>query len=390
MAKVSRFFPEIHISLCFLNSPCRINSATKFAYDKFPRVTKLVLFLGTQTDDLEPQIRNQCVPNLGFWRPLLNGESFPDLKSVQIYHHWASIPSQGANILKQANRCKQQDYGLNIGRDLGPCPGLEKLEEIILENPPELNGSILLEILNNPDSKAVNLKNLDLRFCNLEVHSLAFLLQQEIDTLTHFTLLIGMKETQDFTRHHPGEPSPHLCPLLRCFSKNLVYFRYAASCVCRELFFDKFEMHRLKEDGVRTKIGILGGASDSHIHIDRHAIRQIITSHRVSKALTYRNARIRSAMADAQARTSAINMVTSKINAELELDREEETRLRRINDSKTPWKRSIVAWSGLCDYLDTWDELQEAANMEEAGIEWVLTSKFWMLVLFMRILLIGG
>lgn len=367
-----------------MNSLCRRTSATNFANDTFPRVQKLVLYLGRNIES-NPDLPNDCAPNAGFWSPFLNGESFPDLKSIQIHHCLATNPVDGANIMDQAHHIGDQpqnhaypllrqehrpDRDLDGGESLGPCLGLEKLQEIFLESPPELNSFLLRQILDNQVSKASKLKKLELRFCNLETQSLAFLLEQEIPSLTHFTLLTNtsVREPSSFKSRDHGK-SPHLCSLMRRFSRDLVYLKYAASHVCRELFFDEFERHSLKHI---TRIHDVGNDTP----VDTHAIRQAIGRYRAKKALQYRNDRVDKATSEAQAKNPAINISTVRINTELDIDREEQARRRHIEDSRTRWKRSIICWSNLCDGINGWAELQLGADMGEVGVEWILTSRY--------------
>lgn len=68
-------------------------------------------------------------------------------------------------------------------------------QEVFLESVPELSPSTLGQILNNQASRAHNLKKLDIRFCSLDADSLYFLLQQQLDSLTHFTLFVPASST---------------------------------------------------------------------------------------------------------------------------------------------------------------------------------------------------
>ena len=319
---------------------------------------------------------------------------FPDLKSVEIHHFWAMVPPRGSNLINQAERCKyplssppEYQSGrynarhragtagqvLTEGGNIGPCPGLEHLEEIYLESPPELNSPLLMQILNNEASKAIRLRKLELRFCYIELQTIANLLQQEVVTLRHFTLLIGYEDSNGH-RDYPPKPVPHLCPLLREFSKNLVELKFAACHVCREFFFTEEEIQCLRLNGLTNNIASSRGATDDNINLDRHAIHQVITEHREKKISDYRNSRIVDAIAEAKRKKLSMLDSTVKINTELQLDRENAARSRQIKDSMSPWKRSIISWDGLCHGSDGWAELQEGANMEEEGVNWVLTS----------------
>lgn len=376
-------FPAIEISLCFINALCRFSSVINFATAVFPRVTKITLFLGRHDADvsdpgfpLSPQ--QGCTPNASFWRPFLNGDSFPDLESVKLHHYWARNPENSANILAQAsteyespgnryphlsNRHKEEV------EQLGPCFGLEKLQEIFLESVPELSPSLLGQILNNQASNAHNLKKLDIRFCNLDANTLSFLLQQQIDSLTHFTLFVPASSTANLYGFIGDSQAPHLCSQMVSFCKNLVYLKYLTSHICHDLFLDEQEKGILKETGLSAQL------MDNSGEVDRHAIRQVLEEYRGKQTRLRREQRLRESLA--KARVDNPRIYASAL--ELELDQEEEKRKRLIAESKTPWKRSIIGLRGICGRdgrAAQWDQLEELANMEEAGVEWVLTGKF--------------
>lgn len=113
---------------------------------------------------------------------------------------------------------------------------------------------------------------------------------------------------------------------------------------------------------------------DNSGEVDRQAIRQVLEEHRDKQARLRRKQRLSSSLAKAR-----VDNPRSYVSAlELELDQEEEKRKRLIAESKTPWKRSIIGVRGICSHdggAAQWDELEELANMEEAGVEWVLISK---------------
>ncbi len=339
-------------------------------------MTKITIYLGSNGSAVgyppAPRGPHVCKPDAAFWKPFLNGQSFPDLISVQLHHYWDRNPPGGADLLSQATENCYQTFRRigqarfdDSGGILGPCFGLEKLEEIFLDFIPELNSFLLGQILNNQASKALNLKKLELRFCNLEADTLAFLLGQQLDSLTHFTLLVTREER---SRHHPKK-SPHLCPLMRSFCKNLAHLKYLASHVCHGLFIDEQEVE------VLTQAGLLTGVVESSVQIDRHAIREVVEEHRTKKARASREGRVMESVAKAVSKNPRINNSALKTNIELEIDHEEETRRTSIAHSKAPWTRSIIALDGLCHGLGHWAELQEFANVEEAGVEWILTSK---------------
>lgn len=312
------------------------------------------------------------------------------------------VPPQGSNLVTQAEACRYPSapppliqFGrytaryryrhgftnetsgevLTEGGNIGPCPGLEQLEEVYLESPPELNSALLMQILDNKVSKASSLKRLEIRFCRIELQTIANLLQQEITTLKQFTLLIGYKDFDAYIEQTQDPPPPHLCPLLRQFSKNIVEFKFAACHVCREIFFDDDEIQSLKQSGVTNNIGSSRGATENSTNLDRIAVHQVITECRTKKKLNYRNSCTADAIAEAKQKNLIALDSTIKINTELQLDREDQARSRQIKDSTSRWKRSIISWEGLCHGTNEWAELQEGANMEEEGVDWVLTSR---------------
>lgn len=353
-----------------------------FATAVFPRVTKITLFLGRHGADVSdpgfrPSHQQDCTPNASFWRPFLNGDSFPDLRSVKLHHYWARNPENSANILAQASteyRFLGNRYSRLSNRhkeeveQLGPCFGLEKLQEIFLESVPELSPSLLGQILNNQASKAHNLKKLDIRFCSLDASTLNFLLQQQIDSLTHFTLFVPASTTADLHGFIGDSQAPHLCSQVVSFCKNLVYLKYLTSHICHDLFLNEQEKGILNETGLSAQLMENSGG------LDRHAVRQVLDEYRGKQARLRREQRLSESLA--KARVENPRIYGSAL--ELELDQEEEKRKRLIAESKTPWKRSIIGLKGICGRdarAAQWGELEELANMEEAGVEWVLTSK---------------
>lgn len=83
---------------------------------------------------------------------------------------------------------------------LGLLDGLGKLEKILLESPPELDKTILVQLLGHQASLASNLTQLELRFCNLDPDIIAKLIQQASPKLTHVTLLLGAGQTRVATK----------------------------------------------------------------------------------------------------------------------------------------------------------------------------------------------
>ena len=249
-----------------------------------------------------------------------------------------------------------------------------------------------MQLLGNPDSVAVNLANLELRFCNLDYETISKLLYHAPPNLKHLVLLCCDND-RDFHGYDDTE-CPHLCPLIRDLSKRLVHLEFAASTICRELFFDDLEIRSLRQNGITTSLGTEGGATEGHERLDTHAISETVEACRRQKRSNYRTGRMKEAITLAKARNvgtttpslfgggaSASNSAArAQREAEVLLDEEEEQRTRLIGGSKTTWFRRIIAWHGLCHPSGTWEEIQLAAGMEETGIEWVVASKFAILV----------
>ena len=262
----------------------------------------------------------------------------------------------------------------------------------MLECPPELDSPLLMQLLGNPDSVAVNLAKLELRFCNLDYETISKLLYHAPPNLKHLELLC-LDDDRAF-HSHDGAECPHLCPLIRDFSKKLVHLEFAASKFCRELFFDGHELRSLRQNGVTTGLGTEGGAIEGPEKLDTHAIRETIQACRRQKRAKYRNGRIKEAITTAKARSvgttssslfgggAGANLCAARAQREAEvlLDEEEEQRTRLIEGSKTPWFRRIITWNGLCHPNDTWEEVGLAADMEEMGVEWVIASKCTLLI----------
>jgi hypothetical protein len=75
---------------------------------------------------------------------------------------------------------------------LGLLDGLGKLERISLESPPELDKTILVQLLGHQDSLASNLKHLELRFCNLDPDIISKLIRQASPSyMRHYCLEEG-------------------------------------------------------------------------------------------------------------------------------------------------------------------------------------------------------
>lgn len=363
---------------------CQHPPISALASEKFPRVKKLVLHVGRHEPD-QPLVpgtvgHSSCRPNAKFWQPLVNGSTFPDCLVLELRHYWGTTPPCDASLYVHDRSFDYGDSLLGVGT-IGEIDGLEKLESISLESPPEFNSSVLLQLLGNPKSVAVNLKNLEFRFCSLNYETIAKLLHHAPPNLERVVLLCSEPSVEFHGRSVHGDVSPHLCPLIREFSKGLVHLEFGAAFVCRELFFDELEVQTLLQNGLTAKDG----------GIDTHAIQNIVQSVRERKKVQHYDRRIKEAIAAAEAQVSSTaspvslfggraDPVTAAMKAKVEmegtLNLEEEQRARRIGDSKNKWFRRIVGEMGLCSHQGQWAEMQVAAEMEEKGVDWLLVSTY--------------
>lgn len=210
----SRYCQGIQITLRVVRARCADSPIRNFAEAEYPNVATLILNmrhpmhmtrrdtaratsralrLGTpygfpsSTTQLQTGtwLANRgCSPNTTFWRAILNGRSFPDLKRIEIYH------APGAEISEVERRRRSRQYSVTLptpdetaaesyhskdssssGHGLptrfvvGELDSLKTLEELILSLVPELNDSILLETT----KFATALTTLDIRNCPLSM-----------------------------------------------------------------------------------------------------------------------------------------------------------------------------------------------------------------------------
>ena len=398
---IVRRCPNLEITLRFAHCHCGLTPISVLAKETFPRVTKLIVHVGNTEPDgthvavpvrHRRSIRTCCMPNAGFWQPFVNGDCFPDCKNLEIRHHWATTPPTNASLKLRAGVNDFSDP-YSRGRQsvtttsIGATSGLKKLESILLEATPELNSPLLMLLLGNPNSVAAKLTTLDLRHCDLDEETMSKLLYHAPPNLKHLALICRPRRTYSYDAHD----SPHLCPLIREFAKNLVHLEFASPSICRELFFDDLERESLRKSGITTGIGDLDGQVEGSEKLDTVLIRDTIEACRRQKRTKYRNERVNQAITTAKATSSSTATSTSLFGGattannatvraqretEFTLDDEEESRRRLIEGSKTRWFRRFIAWGGLCCACDTWAEIQLAADMEEKGIELVVASEY--------------
>ena len=418
---IVRRCPSVAITLCFVRCRCDLAPVSGFETETFPRVTKLVIYVGKKgLEDSDNVSRaNPCMPTSRFWRPLVNGETFPDCLDLEVRHHWARAPPSHATLdlrreaprhdryanyysdsgahLHSGSRRGMGGHMLYSGGHLGSTNGLKRFERIVMECPPELNSPLLMQLLGNPNAVASNLTTLELRFCTLSYETYSLLFYHAPPNLKSLVLLCCYDREIDYPTSNAKE-IPHLCPLVREYSKKLVHFEFGASTICCDLFFDDADRRSLKHSGIATRLGRGDGATNEEAEgLDGHAIRETIQACRRQKRTRYRDDRIKEAINAACAKHTTENapksvfgnpgdmgapvQLAGRVQRETEalLDEEEERRSRLIEGSKTPWFRRIIMYHGLCDPAYTWAEIQIAAEMEEKGIEWVLAGKLSLL-----------
>ena len=402
--------PSLDVTLQFAHCRCGAAPISVLESEEFPRVKKLVLYLGKH-DPEETHLRRQddCTPSAKFFRPLVSGMSFPDLKVLEVRHYWATIPPAGAS-LEIEDQCDASDSYSDCYDVIGHSDGLKKLESIMLESPPELNSAVLMQLVGNPKAVASNLTALDLRFCQLDQTTLAQLLYHAPPNIKRLSLFCGLHNAGNHGYHrqrlygrrpimsrvnngtiNPKQDSDdtHLCPLIRQVSTRLERLEYGATQVCRQLFFDDDEIHSLREDGITTKIGGNGGQSTESEKLDTHAIEKTVRAMRKRKRTITLEARVRERLDELNSSDHPLDPHSvfgasskpanreSNIRRELEslLDEEEAQRQRLIHRSSRRWSRRIITWESLCGFGDTWEEMKLAAGLGEQGVEWVLASK---------------
>ena len=156
---IVRRCPGLAITIRFAHCQCGLTPVSGFDSETFPRVTKLVLFAGRHepNEGLTAHSRTFCMPNAKFWRPLVNGVSFPDCLHLEIRHYWATSPPAHASLdLQKRYSNPSTNYGsyraphqrgiihgrhdlahvpLRADQIVGPTKGLKRFESIMLECP---------------------------------------------------------------------------------------------------------------------------------------------------------------------------------------------------------------------------------------------------------------
>ncbi|KAI9873029.1 MAG: hypothetical protein M1830_000919 [Pleopsidium flavum] len=336
----------------------------------------------------------ECGPNAKFWRPYINGTSFPDCHAVEINHYWSSPPCDPVLLITIARHAHQRrSYsGLGIDRartELGILTGLKRLESLSLEYVIELDDDILQNIFRS--RMAESLKILELRYCNIDYVVLAELMEGALPVLTHFTFLDRMDsilaESSRYALAQHDTSTAHLCPRIREFGKNLNHLVFAVPFICRDMFLSRHDVEALNRSGITTDVGTPDGRILAGMSLDRHAIQQVLAEHRHNQSHLHKKAYTATAVAEVKA-SSSVREIGSVFggrstqggelkvvrDAEYSYEQEELKRARTISEAKGGWMRKIIAWEGMCRDDETWAEMMVEADLEEAGVEWVLAN----------------
>ncbi|KAI9810338.1 MAG: hypothetical protein M1827_006305 [Pycnora praestabilis] len=426
---VSRHCPAVNITLCLLRADCHQPPISGLETETFPCVTRLIVYVGKNSHGDEPSLAltpmtrytssrpaglfgtpqlhspqgnwgsSFCMPNARFWRPYLNGSTFPNCRTVEINHYWKT-PRHGVSTIQTANedgdRLSSSHSSLRDAvTQLGSLAGLKNLESISLEHCKEMSSTILEAIFFRRESVAAKLKILELRFCNIDYGVLHKLMSQALPYLTHFTLHVGLlSATAEGAKYELNDRSdnqnfPHLCPLVREFGRNVTCLELAVPYLCRDIFIDEHESGALLKAGICTDIGKCGGDianSDQGVNLDRYAIRQAILEYRAKKLERRHKQRIAQAVSESEMTTASTggslfggNTLSSELqvarDTEYAIDVEKQKRRRLISDARGTWRRKMISWQGLCRDHETWAEMMEEADLEEEGVEWVLANR---------------
>ena len=343
-----------------------------------------MLYVGKH-DPEETHVRGtaKCCANTRFWQPLVDGDTFPDLKNLEVRHIWAIPPPMTAS-LDLTNFIHSGMYRNPLPEVIRQSEGLSKLERICLESPPELDSTIFMQLVGNPKVATNNLTNLDLRFCFLNNDTVAELLYHAPPALKRLALIHGMPDNRDLFNMSQREPT-HLCPLIREYSKRLERLDYGSNRVCQQIFFEETEIRALESSGA-IHYGDLGNEEDLAAEVDAYAMKQVIQSIRQRSKQTTREKRIREALDEARKTISVPRFsddsamsapAAARIRHECEMtfDEEEEQRRRQIGRSNQPWSRRIISFGSSCHFGEAWAGTQVAAELDEDGVEWVLASQ---------------
>lgn len=337
---IARRCPNVALTLCFSHCHCSRSPVSALGTETFPRVTKLVVYIGKHDPDdtlNHASDSTPCFPNAKFWRPFVSGEVFPDCSDLEIRHHWASTPPANTSLdlqkryqasanhfaaspspgrpsrfgPRRASARAPANHGMYLPSTemIGNTGGLKKFQSIILECPPEINSPLLVQLLGNPSAVASNLTCLELRFCNLDYETMSKLIYHAPPQVKRLVIFCADIQDDGF---HAFQEVVHLCPLVREYGKNLVHLEFGASTVCRDLFFDDIDKQALRNNGIETGLGIEGGADDKGFgKLDGHAIRETVQACRKRKRMKFRNDRVKEAITAARSRSSTETSSTS-------------------------------------------------------------------------------
>lgn len=151
-----------------------------------------------------------------------------------------------------------------------------------------------------------------------------------------------------------------------------------APYLCRDLFLDETEKHKLVEAGV--KVDIAGNAGDTFVNnngeaqrIDRIAIEEIMKTFRKQKEeKSFRDAVHADLAAKGVKRGRDGTYGVAVTGAEYEEEQKRIKRARKIREQK--WERIVRVGQGMCRQGESWEEMGVLAGLEEESVEWLLGS----------------
>ncbi|KAF3921916.1 hypothetical protein ABW20_dc0101485 [Dactylellina cionopaga] len=382
-----RYNPRVTITLVISHSSCESQPVQSFGSETFPRITTLILGLGTEPaiqpsqggsssragvgssslDTVIPIRRHlaarhynnsttlsRCRPNSKFWTRFFNGTNFPDLQRLELHH-------------RSRNR---NSYGAYEGWETEPIlftdidtMGLAKIERLVVDCVPEFNDAVLMAGLRN----APLLTDLQIGDCYVTYEALDKLLIHALPVLHRLVLRIpqtshhAAQVRQNVNARKPPRENPHLCPHFRRGGNNLKHFEFTAPFICRDLFLDEYEKEKLRESGhPGTLVGDAAG-DITQGELDIMLVTGILKGLRRHRE-TDSGARIK------------VESTSFEDDKKL-LEKERLRRNRRATIDKEKWTRKLNVLEGMCFDGDTFDELVALAEVEEQGIAWVLGHK---------------
>ncbi|KAK6539647.1 hypothetical protein TWF694_009853 [Orbilia ellipsospora] len=378
---IARYNPDVTITLAISHSSCESQPVRSFQTEEFPRVTSLVLDLGSEStsrtqeapsrggsssiDTVIPVRRHiaargynntttggRCSPNAQFWIRFFNGRSFPDLQRLELHHRMRGGIGSGSY---------EGWEGQSLLFTEIDTLGLAKMERLVVNSVPEFNDAVLMAGLQH----APLLTDLQIEDCHVSYSALDKLLLHALPVLHR--LVLRIPNTSRFARHvrqkigirNLEEENPHLCPHFRRSGKNLKHFELTAPFICRDIYLDEYEKVRLRESG---HPGTLAG--DETGEIAQGGLDAMLVT-----GILQRLRQIRETDSGTQVKKTES---TSLEEDRMLLEKERVLRNRRVTIAKEKWTRKLHVLEGICVDGDTFEELVVLAEVEEQGIAWML------------------